>query len=611
MPAAVAYSYIRFSTPKQQHGDSLRRQTEATEAWCKRNKVQLDTSLTFQDLGVSGLRGRNRLDDTKALAQFLKAVEKGHIPKDSYLVIENLDRLSREDVRKALRLWMEILDAGINIVQLHPQIIFRHDKYEMTDIMLAVVEMSRGHSESHMKSIRASEVCKNKRKRAAETGEALSGRVPSWIKIGEDGKPCLIEERAAVLRQILQWAAAGYGSTSIVKKLKAEGVKPFGKAAWSRQYIAMLLRDERVIGKLQPLRKRKTDQPKCLENYYPPAATEEEWFAARAGIAQRKRKDGKPKGGRFDDFINLFSGLLWDAPTGEPMYSQHRPSRNTSVERLVMTKSAAEGRGKCVSFPLWTLEQAILSSLEEIDPKELSEEKTKPDEVSILSAQIATKKDRIASLNKALDEAGEGEFLDTVQKLGQWRQELKELEGKLQEAQQRKAHPREQDLAEGQELIKALKTAKDQKGTRMRLRAILGRIIDSIWLLVVPEGRDRYCSALIIFKGGASMPKTVLPPWVELNSETGQVIDLETGEMRTDADKLLKKAASRVIYIHHKPPKSNGKASQPGGYRVSSWAESEYVQGDKLSDPVRHFKMLDGFRKRLGHPALEWHPLPS
>jgi hypothetical protein len=37
---------------------------------------------------------------------------------------------------------------------------------------------------------------------------------------------------------------------------------------------------------------------------------------------------------------------------------------------------------------------------------------------------------------------------------------------------------------------------------RLRLRAALRRIIDSIWLLVVPRGRDRLCVAKVRFTGG-------------------------------------------------------------------------------------------------------------
>jgi hypothetical protein len=43
---AVAFSYVRFSTPEQAKGDSLRRQGEAAARWCQRNGVRLDTSLS-------------------------------------------------------------------------------------------------------------------------------------------------------------------------------------------------------------------------------------------------------------------------------------------------------------------------------------------------------------------------------------------------------------------------------------------------------------------------------------------------------------------------------------------------------------------------------------
>src|SRR4051794_6538725 len=122
-----AYSYIRFSTLEQLKGDSLRRQLEGTAAWCAKNGVPLDTSLTLHDLGVSAFRGAHR-DDKHCLAQFLRAVKQGKVPKGSYLVIENLDRLTREDERTALRLWLDILDAGINIVQLYPETVFRYER---------------------------------------------------------------------------------------------------------------------------------------------------------------------------------------------------------------------------------------------------------------------------------------------------------------------------------------------------------------------------------------------------------------------------------------------------------------------------------------------------
>ena len=82
---AVAYSYVRFSTPEQSRGDSLRRQTEAAQAWCDRNDARLDSSTTLHDLGKSAFKGAHRNNpDRNALAAFLKLVEDGKVARGSY-----------------------------------------------------------------------------------------------------------------------------------------------------------------------------------------------------------------------------------------------------------------------------------------------------------------------------------------------------------------------------------------------------------------------------------------------------------------------------------------------------------------------------------------------
>ncbi len=53
-----AYQYSRFSTEKQEDGDSLRRQTALAKAYCERHGLTLDAS-TLADLGVSGYTGDN------------------------------------------------------------------------------------------------------------------------------------------------------------------------------------------------------------------------------------------------------------------------------------------------------------------------------------------------------------------------------------------------------------------------------------------------------------------------------------------------------------------------------------------------------------------------
>src|SRR5688572_26822263 len=98
-----AYSYIRFSRPEQLRGDSLRRQLELSETWCRKNKVFLDDTLKLRDLGVSAHRGQNAT--TGKLGAFLEAIKDGIVKPGSILLVESLDRLSRNQILDALNLF--------------------------------------------------------------------------------------------------------------------------------------------------------------------------------------------------------------------------------------------------------------------------------------------------------------------------------------------------------------------------------------------------------------------------------------------------------------------------------------------------------------------------
>ena len=107
-----AYSYLRFSTPDQSRGDSFRRQADKARKFAAQNDLELSED-SYQDLGVSAYRGRNIVEGQ--LGKFLEAVESGKIKRGSYLLVESLDRLSREKVRNARDRFEAILDRGINI----------------------------------------------------------------------------------------------------------------------------------------------------------------------------------------------------------------------------------------------------------------------------------------------------------------------------------------------------------------------------------------------------------------------------------------------------------------------------------------------------------------
>jgi hypothetical protein len=111
----IAFSYIRFSSAKQELGDSLRRQQRKAEEYAAKHGLQLD-SQSYQDLGISAFRGQNAAQGN--LSKFLEAVESGKIARGSFLLVESLDRLSRNDVDVALQMFLRIIGAGITVVTL-------------------------------------------------------------------------------------------------------------------------------------------------------------------------------------------------------------------------------------------------------------------------------------------------------------------------------------------------------------------------------------------------------------------------------------------------------------------------------------------------------------
>jgi hypothetical protein len=98
MPAV--YAYVRWSSDAQEDGNSRARQEGYVADWLKQNKgrAQWDKSLGeagyFRDEGKSG-RVRNSLEGY-ALGDFLKLCNSKRIQPGSFLLCENLDRVTRE-----------------------------------------------------------------------------------------------------------------------------------------------------------------------------------------------------------------------------------------------------------------------------------------------------------------------------------------------------------------------------------------------------------------------------------------------------------------------------------------------------------------------------------
>lgn len=275
-----AYSYIRFSTPEQERGDSFRRQTDLAAAWATKNGVELDNS-SYRDLGVSAFQGDNA--ETGMLGEFREAVRTGVVERGSYLLIEGLDRLSRDKPRKAVRLLEDICESGITVVTLADDKRYSEDSLDADPMafMWAFMVAIRANEESATKSRRVREAWRKKKDAASTEKRPMTKRLPAWLALSEDRKTITVDaEKASVVQRIFREALRGEGQHRIAQRLTSECVPTFGDGkrratVWHRTYVKKLLTNPAVIGTMIPHDTRKVsgrrvrDPLEPIPGYYP------------------------------------------------------------------------------------------------------------------------------------------------------------------------------------------------------------------------------------------------------------------------------------------------------------------------------------------------------
>ncbi len=511
----VAIDYSRFSAAIQELGDSQRRQKGLAANWSERTGIPID--LRLSDEGVSGRnKARRTNSDRYDLALFLDFIKSGRVQPGDYLLVENFDRLSREETVPAQHLLLSILVAGVKVVQLAPYELTLTEKSDMFEVFRAILELSRGHGESERKHQLCSASYANNRAAAARGEESYQGRIPAWLRREGDARArhCSIvpiPERIEVVRLIYQLAANGYGHTSIARELAAREIPSFGTRTprlgedgkqlrsrtgqlrwvrqgdthgagrWTRSYISQLLRDVAARGELVT----KTGEVLPI----PAAVSYDEWHAAQGGRAERNKHRGRShKTGP----VNLFSGLLIDAQTCKVMYSITRQGGGKQWRVISNASWQEEGTIRTNSFPEPIFEQAIRECLDEIDYTKI----TQPgglDEVAVLAGQLEKVQEELREIQDDIEKHGASKT--SLRRAAKLEADEIELEEQLRIARQTAAHPRSESW--GRVKGHRVETAEE----RLRYRSILRRIVESIHVLIVPRGWDRLAAVQIHFQG--------------------------------------------------------------------------------------------------------------
>jgi DNA invertase Pin-like site-specific DNA recombinase len=378
------YSYIRFSDPRQAEGDSYRRQLADTLSYCQKNNLQLvsDSDYMFFDEGVSAFSGKLR-DDRTELSRFLSLVHAKEIPAGSTLIVESLDRLSREHVRQALPRFMDLLNAGITIHTLHGDKTYRADNYDQFDLFQSIMEMSRAHSESETKSKRIKSKWKDKQEQA-KVGVPLGKTKPAWLDLvyanGSTKKPDekakavgfrVNDDRAAIVRQIFQYTRDGYGRNAIARMFNEQGIKAFRtENGWGQSTIHQILNNEAVLGLYQPYTKdedgKRAPRGKPFM-FYPPIIDRATFDAARGATAGRDATKARMQPPDFQ----IWQGIAKCAHCGSPLhtYGNGRKAKEEGqpAPRWMRCYNARKGKCEAGSIAVRSIEPVFAEILAKLN----------------------------------------------------------------------------------------------------------------------------------------------------------------------------------------------------------------------------------------------------
>lgn len=526
----IGYSYLRFSSTSQADGDSIRRQESLRDSWLRRNpRVRLDSTLTLADYGVSGYTGEHRLNRKHALAMFLELVEAGQVVKGAYLIVENLDRLTREDPVESIPAVMSLIKCGIRVVQLAPVEIIYARGMDPSKIMLMLMELCRGHEESKRKSNLCGEAWAEK-KRAARAGVPHGKSVPAWLELA-NGKYRVRQDAARAIRLIFKWAAAGQSTIAITRRLTADGVPAFGRTGrWVRSYVNLILFSRSTLGEYQPMRgtKKRVADGEPISGYFPAVITPAQWHAAHSGRRSRATRDCRAIAPRY---YNPFAGLLRCARHNCAVYAIERKGRRYLLSSLSFEKPKEY---PWRPFPLDVFTAAVLSRLSELQATDLFADPG--------AGLVADVRGRLAEVELRLAVARERFEADPESRtwqdlVSQYDRERRAVVVELAEAEQAAASPLSGAWADAVHLM--------ARNDPNRLRAALNRTIDEIRVLFVKLQRGRAAAAQIYFRGGAvrnvfvhwtpsiRLPRCRVPDKVRVGSAAFPRLDAEKINMRT------------------------------------------------------------------------------
>lgn len=320
-----AYAYIRFSRAIQATGDSENRQLTALELF----ETSTGTKIVevVYDKGKSAFRGDNvRSGNFK---EMLDRMQSGAIRRGDFLVVESIDRITRQRVLDGVELLQGILKKGINIYTTVDKKTYSYNDptRDFENLLMISLIAKRANEESETKSDRLLSAWKA-RKAKAENGEVIIKKgksIPYGLRV-ENNKFVIHKEEQEEIRRLFELLLQ-FGINTAITKINETSLKK-----WNNGTLNKIIKHKTVIGCMATHRIEYTADGKSkkiltgfIENYYPNLIEPSLFYKAVDVMSNRKQKNWS--GRRTEQDFNIFKHCIFCAECGGKLYYDHRGSR--------------------------------------------------------------------------------------------------------------------------------------------------------------------------------------------------------------------------------------------------------------------------------------------
>lgn len=396
-----ALLYIRWSSQEQNKGDSHRRQLRLGEDAAKHRGWIIRETL-IED-GRSAYHGRNR-DAGGKLAEIEERSRLGQL--DGWvLLVEQLDRLSRQQPIQTLNLITSLTGAGVTIFETSTGRKWDNEsvRSSWTDLLEAFIRAGLAFDESDKKSKRIKSAWAATRERGGTKDGLADPRImPGWMEVA-DGSYRIIEERAEWIRSIFRWCIEGVSLMGIARRLNADSKSRWTAGSWAAPNISQLIRARNVLGEYLPQTKDQNgkrvpagDWTKC----YPAIIDEPTWQAAQAALQRRASASPSARNRR----INILAGMVVCGACFGPLFL----GTNTKSARRLICRNRHQNSG-CdarTTYHYPNLERGVLDNVLHIAVPEQAEPGSPAGAITNLELSLRERKGRLEKLVDSYSRTG-------------------------------------------------------------------------------------------------------------------------------------------------------------------------------------------------------------